>query len=71
MALANAMDDRGKPGAAKYAQAAISMVRNLVAGSHGITKYRPRPSRYGLKWWGGYYDDDCAPWPQPRATWRA
>lgn len=70
-ALANAKDDRGQPGASKYANAAAGMIRNMVAGSHGITRYHPRPSRAGMKWWAGYYDcDDYGPWPQPRATWR-
>lgn len=62
-ALANAKAHRGHPDAGNYATMATSLLRSLVAGSHGLQRYLPRPSTLGMHGGDG-------PWPLPVGTWR-
>lgn len=64
-ALANAKAHYRQPDANNYAQMSSRMLSELVASSHGLKRYHPRPSMLGSK----YGNDDCH-WPLPRATWR-
>lgn len=68
-ALAMAKAHRGQPDANNYASMATRMVNNMVAASHGVQRYIPRPSTAGMKY--PYSGDGYGPlWPMPIATFR-